>query len=221
MAYLPHCRVILSGVLGTSALNPSEIWSTGHQISDINFANLPSQSQVDAMWSTWRTAFASSEMNLADFCFLTRMQVVAIASDGSWRRNVDGSFMKREPTSAVPAAGIAGVNVEYPVSSVVSLLTPRAGAHGRGRQYWPVPAEAPGSTGHVSTGACDDRAGIVADALGAINATLASGTYQGVVVVASEAGFLSPVDHVRCGDVHDTQRRRRNALAETYSVAAV
>jgi hypothetical protein len=218
MSYLPHCKVILSGVLGTSALAASEIWTTGHQISDTNFADLPSQAQVDAIAAAWRSNFITSPMNIAGSCYLTGCKVVAIDADGKWRKNPDGSFMARTG-ALVAAAGFAtSFTTDYAIASVSSLMTPRAGAHGRGRMYWPLPAEPADATGHTTNTAANNRAQAVRSAFLGVNTALATGTYQGVAVVASQAGFLSPITAVRVGNVHDTQRRRRNALVETYSV---
>lgn len=221
MAYLPHCQVILKGVLGVSALIPSETWQTGHQISDTNFVDLPSQSQANAIADAWRFCFAASTMNLADFAFLTSVEVVAIGPDGKWLKNPDGSYKKRVGVVPAPAVGSANVQLDYPVSTVVSLMTARAGAHGRGRMYWPVPGEPPDDTGHVSDASATARATRVAQAFQEINTALATGTYQGKAVVASSAGFLSDINNVRVGNVHDTQRRRRAQLVEKYQIAAV
>lgn len=221
MAYLPHCQVIIKGVLGTSALTPFETWQTGHQISDTNFADLPSQAQVDAISSDWGTAVHASSMNLSDAVIYTGLQVVAIAADGKWRKNPDGSYMQRSSTSGAPFTGAVAEYRDFPVSSVASLFTTRAGAHGRGRMYWPLPVEPVFADGHVSDAACANRALAVATTMTAINTILASGSYLGEVVVASRAGYLSKVTNVRVGNVHDTQRRRRNGLSETYSVHAV
>lgn len=222
MAYLPHCRVIIQGVLGTSSAAPSESFQTGFQISDTNFADLPSQTQVDNIASLFRTQWAASDFNLSSNAWLTAFTVVAIDSAGKWRKNPDGSFMKRVATlSPASTGGYATATREYPTSSVVSLMTVRAGAHGRGRMYLPLPAEAPDITGHVTAATCTNRATAMATFFHNANTQLATGAYMGVVVVASKAGFLTPVTKVRVGDVHDVQRRRRDHLTETYQVATV
>lgn len=221
MTYLPHCKVILSGVLGASALSGNEIWSTGHQITDTNFADLPSQAQADAIALAWRNAFVSTAMHLCFNVYLTRVQVVAIAADGSWRKNTDGSYMKREGVLTTPGTGAADSFVEYPVSSVASLRTSRAGAHGRGRMYWPCPAEPPDGTGYASSTSALGRAQRIRTAFQEINTVLATGTYNGVVAVASSAAVNTPVNAVSVDNVHDTQRRRRNALLPVKSVATL
>lgn len=220
MAYLPHCKVILSGVLGDTVLTATEIWSTGHQISDTNFANLPSQGQVDDIGDAWLAAFISTDMNLSNRAFLTQVQVVAVDDEGHWRKNVDGSYMQLVATIDDGAGSAAGFR-DFPVSAVTSLMTPRAGARGRGRMYWPMPSELPLASGYYNQAEALNRAEAVSTALQAVNTALATGAYQGEAVVASSAGFLSPINAVRCGNVHDTQRRRRNGLTETYSAVSV
>lgn len=221
MAYLPHCRVTLKGVLGNSALGYSEIFTTGYQVSDDNFASIPTQAQVDAMAAGWTSIWGNGSMNLGGNAFLTGFRVAAIDAAGHVVKDGGGAYVQKDSVFTPVAGGGTAPWKDLPVSSVATFVTTRAGAHGRGRMYLPVPNETPDTNGYCSNTSATNRATQVRAALVATNTALATGAYVGHVVVASSAGFLSRVTFVRCGNVHDTQRRRRNALTEVYQAVAI
>jgi hypothetical protein len=209
-------------VLGNSFLVPAEIFSYGFQIGDTNFQNLPSQQQADNIKGQISDFHMSALTGLQSNAIFTRLVISAIDSLGNVRKNPDGSYMQRVSTVTPPTAG-NGTSTQRPfqVASVVTLMTPRAGAAGRGRFYLPLPVDAIDANGQVSSVVTQNRANAAAQLMVNVNFSLSTGTYQGVVVVASSGGFNSTVTAVKVGSVLDTQRRRRNALVESYSTALV
>lgn len=123
-------------------------------------------------------------------------------------------------------AALAGTGVSahpYQTSSVTSLRTPFPGGQGRGRLYWP----ATGATLLATTLRIDPT--VLTTALSAIK-TYLTDIQTAVAVSAGPCALavwsrtgtaLHTVNEIRQGDVADTQRRRRDALTENYSVLAI
>jgi hypothetical protein len=117
-----------------------------------------------------------------------------------------------------PVAGTAvGVSLPYEVSAVASLKTDVYGRRGRGRIYLPPPAASQMTANgrFVNT--------FTSTHVQQLDAYLAADTPTGMISRgASAAGVLiSPVTVIEMGDVPDSQRRRRDALSEVYTSAAV
>jgi hypothetical protein len=104
-------------------------------------------------------------------------------------------------------------------SPCVSLSTSTAGSRARGRMFLPPP-----DTTAVST-AGRLVAGFRTAWIGALDTyfgTMVSGGHDPVVVSAVGGVYTTyPVITIRMGDVVDTQRSRRNDIAEVYTTAAV
>lgn len=127
-------------------------------------------------------------------------------------------------TERAPAGGSLQGNgtIKMPPQAavVISLQTIIPGAKGRGRMYLPLLAITLDTGGRIPSTTVTD---IVEDFGGALNTMLtgiaAGGLVPGVFLgVASGLGpgAVYPVSKVRVGNVVDTQRRRRDALPESY-----
>jgi len=111
------------------------------------------------------------------------------------------------------------VSLPAQCSPCVSLSTSTAGSRARGRMYLPPPD----STAVTISGRLDAafRTAII-NGLDTFFATMGSNAASPVVVSAVGGVYTSyPVNTIRLGDVVDTQRRRRNNIAEVYTTAAV
>jgi hypothetical protein len=104
-------------------------------------------------------------------------------------------------------------------SPCVSLATSTAGSRARGRMFLPPP-----DTTAVST-AGRLVAGFRTAWIGALDTYFATMVVAGhdPVVVSAVGGVYTtyPIITIRLGDVVDTQRSRRNDIAEVYTTAAV
>lgn len=222
MAYLPHCQVTVKGTFGNSPLVDTEIWNTGYQISDFNFQRLPSLVQVTQMATAYSDFHASNLSAHYNNSYFKELLVSAIGPAGEVLKNPDGSYAQVRYTLplATPGAETSPYR-PFQVACVVTLVTPRAGAAGRGRCYLPPVANALDANGQMNLAQCQNRANAFRTMLQAVNTALATGTYTGEVVVASSSGTNSKVTSVKTGTVLDTQRRRRNQLQEFYAGASV
>lgn len=122
-----------------------------------------------------------------------------------------------------PLVGLGAASKTPQDAVVISLRTGEPGARGRGRIYVPALAAVLGTGFKFTTPgpaamAADFKAlfKLIGDQL---NAELAANSYAVTVVLAvrSVTGHVSyDVSRLQCGDVLDTQRRRRDALPEAY-----
>lgn len=127
-----------------------------------------------------------------------------------------------EGVRATPTIGTGGSVHPYQTAWVTSLRSNAVGGSGRGRMYWPA------------TGALLDS-----DTLRPITATVQSALigvrdWLSLIVTAMQTvkpiftlavwsrtqSALHPVVNLQMGDVLDSQRRRRDTLAEAYQNAA-
>lgn len=159
---------------------------------------------------------------------LRSLNVPAVTVDGVRveARNLDGSLEAvSEHTRTSPVAGTSAASHPYQTAMVCSLRTPDSTARGKGRLYWP----ATGAT--ISPSTLRVASSSVTDYLNGMNAYLANVrlAIRGVAglttatlrVWSRTSSQLQVVTSLRVGDVADVQRRRRDALVESYSSAAV
>jgi len=121
--------------------------------------------------------------------------------------------------STTPSLGTATVVLPPQAAVVVSILTNTPGASGRGRIYWPSMGYTLGTTGRLGTPA---PATLLADFksyfLGMRSDLAAAFPTIGFdLAVRSKTTHTTPhAVSLRLGNVMDTQRRRRDNLAEAY-----
>lgn len=124
-----------------------------------------------------------------------------------------------------PVVAGSGAHSKTPQDAVVlSLRTSTPGARGRGRLYWPAQGASLSSVFQMTTPTPANTAGGAKTWLQAINSAM-----DGVYIAQASAlrvalSVRSVTDHVcrdvtsiQVGSILDTQRRRRDALPETYS----
>lgn len=120
-------------------------------------------------------------------------------------------------TTVIPGTGTA-VH-PYQTASVTSLRSNFPGASGRGRLYWPATGQAlvtsnlrmaASDTGTVLTGVRTYLTGLEATITASVGAVNLS-------VYSRKGTAFHQIVRILQGDVLDTQRRRRDTLAESYS----
>lgn len=121
-------------------------------------------------------------------------------------------------TLTSPVTGTGTISKPPQCAAVFTLLTGSAGRRNRGRFYWPWLSSGMNTdlTGTVPGGTATEAAALLN-----LMATLGSvGTVELTPAVYSRAGdTLTPVSSIRVGNIHDTQRRRRDKLVEVYQAA--
>lgn len=130
---------------------------------------------------------------------------------------VDGKSSQTVEMASTADPGTAdGETLPPEVATVVSFSTGLGTRQGRGRIYLPCMSSTQLQSGGRVHLTSRDRA---ATSVAAYCAPLTNSATTFFPVVASKTGsHLSRVTSVRCGDVYDSQRRRRASLVEAYKV---
>lgn len=220
MSY-PHevVRVTLSGDMYSGA----EIWSTGFFMGFENADASPIIPQgladVGAAFQTFFSAASSSVSNRFTF---KQVKMARIAQDG---RTIEDSAQYWAPTGNVTGAATSG-HLPPQIALAVTLANsmPR-GLATKGRMFLPGICTPVDATGHLIS----SEAGAIATNLQTFfNSIYNDADLPGNPVLASlgrgvllQGGAIRNVVKIRVGNVYDTQRRRRNALVETYTDRSV
>lgn len=211
---MAYNRLVVSGTLGGGA----DIFSVGFNYTPDLGAPVITPTDLNLWAAACATYFAGATLpnlkaGLSTSGTIREFRTYYHASDTGPATTVG--------TASASIAGTGTANQPLPTSFVLSLRTALAGRRARGRAYWPalsVVVQAAGtfSSGFMSAAPTEARNMIVAfgDAASATD-------LRPVVVSKVGAGQVTPVTQVAIGNVPDTQRRRRNALVETYSTAAI
>lgn len=210
------CRVTLFGSMYSGA----EIWSTGfyYGATDGDAAD-PSEAAADVVLNSWEDFFTATNTSIS-FNWKTHGVKLALL-------NTDGSTDTANVVQKTYATAIAGQNggSGFPpqVSLVASLLAGLGTQPGdKGRMFIPGVASGLDSTGHATTGYNQTIATGLKTFFDDLNGSF---DMPGQLINASHPpiviGGPSPINKlvtmVKVGNVYDTQRKRRNALAETYA----
>lgn len=216
MSY-PHeiVKVTLSGDMFGGA----EIWSTGfymgHEVAD---ADPITDAGMDQLGTAWGTFFSAVNSGIANVYTFKTLKMVRLSQNGA---TLTDTAKYWAPPAAV-TGGYAGFAQPPQIALVATLANslPR-GLATKGRMFLPGVSWAPDATGHIdatkigtlSTNLQSFFNGIINDADMPGNPVLAS-KGRGPLLVD---GAVRHVNTIKVGNVYDTQRRRRNALAETYT----
>lgn len=220
MAY-PHrvARVTLSGDM----FGGQEIWSTGFFMGFENSdAPAPTEQGAADIAAAWSTFWSASTSGVSSRYFFKMCKVQTMGVDG---KAIADTAVYHQPATAV--AGGAGTSVLPPQIALVATLAnslPR-GLATKGRMFLPGINFTIAADGHIGT----LEVGQVATNLQTFfNSIFQDADTPGNPVLASlgnslqlRPGAIRNVTQIRVGNVYDTQRRRRNALTESYTVKPV
>jgi hypothetical protein len=211
MAAPAHVRVRANGSLGGYA-SGLEIFSYGFSLRQV--ASEITQANRVAIAALVKAHFLDVKSGVTGCGFLDDVSFANVGGDGK----------QIGDTVRIPSQAQGNYNgALHPpqVTARVSLSDGLRGRSHRGGWYMPYTGWAISTNGYAqATDAANLRDSTLALIRG-INAVFgAAGTVSPSVVIASQIGLL-PVTTVRVGNVLDTMRTRRNALAETYSTATV
>jgi hypothetical protein len=169
----------------------------------------------------WTTFFNDSKF--VDQCQTLQFRLYPIDSTGHVVQ-LDSGAAAAIAIPSTPILGTSGGNVlPLEVACVATWDTYRMDRRGKGRVYLPgTPAANLTEQGRYGSGFRADVATDMAAFLSAIGLDpLTPGDIHVRPVVTGPSNWdaYSVIRRVRCGDVPDSQRRRRNRLQETYSSA--
>lgn len=221
-------RVTMSG----TSFNGAEIWSTGFYIGSVGSdVSNPTQTFADAVRTAWTTFFQNATTGIGNSWKTDQIKVAQISAAGvTSLTNV---------VYAPYGTAIAGANstITYPPQIALVASLENAGARGlaaKGRMYLPGVSLSLQTNGTLTSANALAIANNLKTFLDAVNAAAPTG--EDVILasqgnrVKDEDGKYVPVpgtavnavvNRVRVGSVYDTQRRRRNAMVETYQSATL
>jgi hypothetical protein len=188
----------------------TEEWQTGVRLDG---TQVPTTANFQAIDSAVQTFLSTSQARLpAGFRYIGLKWA---PQDVNGRYGDNGESV--EYLAPAPLSG--STTPSYPqVAVVLSLRTGRArGFASNGRMYFPTMQSVQSDSGKMTAGTASGLATAGAALIQAINAV---GLGNVAVMSAVGAGRIERVTGVRVGRVFDTQRRRRNGLAEEYSAPA-
>lgn len=216
MTHFAHkvIRVTISGTCFSGA----EIWSTGfwlgQETSDAAAVTPVMCSAIGAMWQT----FFTGNSNNVNFRWNTTQVKAA-------RMGVDGATETDQVEYWTPSSTIAGGDAGSPFPAQISLAATLIssnvrGPASKGRMFLPGVHIGLGADGRADSGGIGTTATALNTFLSEVNTS--TDVPDKVILVSTESAVPLRdsqnkfVEHLRMGNVFDTQRRRRNALTETY-----
>lgn len=198
-----------------------EVWSSGFALADVsnpvnNGTITDFEGLTDLADAIWTGLTGGGWPNL---------QSALSQSNGFSKVRVES----REGTTLLQAGESAsgletgnGAGVLPPqCAAVFSLRTGRPGRSYKGRMYWPATGVSPeSSTGRMgntfATALLGDYVEMLSDVATLANGIMGPGSQLAPVVYSTKLDLVTPVTTIALGNVIDTQRRRRDKLAETY-----
>jgi hypothetical protein len=223
MAYMnAHVKVTIFGDMFTGG----EIWSTGFHIGEAdegggNFGVSPEW--VEALKAPWQGFFSGATEGFSGNFRTLGIKAGVLLPDGKYDLSTIYTASYNQPISG------GSMNPSFPpqVALVAQLRAASpVGLGAKGRMYLPGITHPVNGQGRISSAAANTTATGLKNFLDAAEAAVNS---PGYVINASKGRvgvpFAPPVHRrvtsVLVGDVYDTQRRRRNALRESYSTQAM
>lgn len=214
-------RVTIAG----TCFGAAEEWSTGFFVGDEDDdAVAPTQAFIDDVATYWQTFFTAVGSVISNKYQTVELKAALLNADGS--TDIDSVV---HHTYGTAISGNASTLVQVPQASLVATLTSAntRGLASKGRMYLPGFSPQVDTTGHIPASNITTVAGTFQTFMNAVNGSF---NVPGAVILASKgrpqaipplAGPSATVTGYKIGNVYDTQRRRRNQLAETYTSGTI
>lgn len=217
----PHkvVKVTLSGTM----FGGQEIWSTGFHMGfegqDAPAITETGASDISAAWETFFKATTSEISNKYTF---NLCKLSMLATDG--KAVPDSAVYYSPPTAVTGGSNSSAMPPQVALVATLANSLPR-GLATKGRMFLPGVNSVVDATGHLSAITCGNIATNLQTFFGAI---MNDADTPGRAVLASTGnalqlrpGAIRNVTQIRVGNVYDTQRRRRNAMTEAYTIKPV
>jgi hypothetical protein len=224
MPLLDSAQKVVHVTLSGQMLGGAEEWQTGFYMGSAEAdAPVPTQAFADVVRDKWTTVFTTAANGFSDAYTFNAVKAVRLAKDGRY----DGTDIAQSFPAAAVVGGSFGSVMPPQLALVATLIGGSGkGLGGKGRMYLPGIRFNVDGAGHIAEGACQTLATNLAKFFNDINASFdapgrAINVSRGHKAALGIGARNVKINGVRVGNVYDTQRRRRNALAETYKVATV
>lgn len=214
MAYRPHVRVTFNG-----GMPGGERWSCSLAFgSDLALPWQPQDPELLTMaeqaQNVWSVFHKSFDAHFSEAVTLQRTDARVIDETGR-------TIRLQQVAPALPVAGQNNPLLPNQCAVVLSLRTATPGARGRGRLYLPALHVGADLNGRLAASVRDKIADVAKTMLDGMNTAAETAGYAetNALCIASGVGLGSCPDvrQLKVGDVIDTQRRRRDAIVESYA----
>lgn len=212
-------RVTISGHM----YNGNEEWTTGFWCGATGGdAPDPTDAAAEMIADEWQTFFTSTSTSISYLWITNTVKITPYSAAGV----IDVGKIKSYsyPTAIAGQNGGAG---NPPQVALVATLVAGSGVGngGKGRMFIPGLTSGVDTTGHIPTSIANTVAAGIATLLGNVGASFdAPGLPINAAKTSTTTGILAinrVLTSVKVGNVYDTQRRRRNGLAETYATDTI
>lgn len=220
--YVPHTRVTFGGA---NQQIPGEIWSCNVNVQRPapDFGPLlDHEAYLNAIQAALTAWFVSSTNKISNVATLAYVKANAIGTDGKYS---DPTVTHQHNYTSTIVGGSAPSAMWGLLSFATSWTTARMrGVGSHGRVYLPNYTLPPAANGGVTIDVTAQSLLLTAGK-GLLTVLASSGATLCEPIVASKGGksgggINSKITGVRIGNVVDVQRRRKNALLETYVAGA-
>lgn len=229
MALPPFAHKVMRVTISGTDFGGAEEWSTGFYVGNESAdSDSPTQAFADDIRTAWQTYFVTASAYFANTFTSTLVKVSLMQTNG--QSHAEDTIYS---TFTGNASGGRSENFPPQIALVATLRSAKArGVGSHGRMYLPGVVAPVDGTGHING---TTQAGILSNLSTFLHAVNDSAATDNVLMLASH-GSLNPdgtpkiggsapinkaVTDVRLGNVYDTQRRRRNGLAEAYQTASL
>lgn len=224
MPLLDSAQKVVHVTIHGHMFNGGEEWATGFYFGSATQDALePSQQFADAVRTGWQTFFTTTANQVSNSFTFTGVKCARLAKNGLY----DGSPV----VESFPTGQVNGPYAGSPMPAQVALVATLIGGSGKGlggkgRMYLPGISSPLGADGHLLQTQCQNIASNLATFFNDLDASIDAPGHlinvsRGHKKLLGVGARNVSVNGVRVGNVYDTQRRRRNALVETYSNAVV
>ncbi len=218
-----HLYLTWGGSLGTSS--GPEIWQNGVRIMAPVGDPTPGMPDATSLQDVFDNGLSplhsAATFVISNHAWLQWVKAVKIGTDGAYA----GEPVSYSATAVAGGSTVTSSRTGMQDSTVISLWSGLTlGKANYGRIYTPwSESTVDQNTGRVPSVTTDFQAALAADMIGYINTWATGLPNPGLVAIMSKigSGVSKYVNYVRVGDVRDTQRRRRDGIAETYSQVAL
>lgn len=225
MPLLDSAQKVVKVTLSGTMLGGGEEWQTGFYMgSATQDAPAPTQQFADAVRDAWTTFWSANQSHISSGYIFTAVKCARLLKNGDYDQSVD-------VVNSYPVPGVAGGGGSLQLPPQVSLVATLIGGSGKGlggkgRMYLPGVYVSIDGTGHIGSTETQSIATNLAAFFNSVDSSIDAPGHS-INVSRGHKNLLGagarnvPINGVRVGNVFDTQRRRRNALTETYSNAVV
>jgi hypothetical protein len=201
-----HTRIAWSGI----GWNSQEEWSTGLRLDSVA---VPTAAQMSSLSAAFVTLYNSAALQTSSGLTYLGLKAAPVTVDGKYPAGA----------SAVEWVHPTGIGTSHPSGlpqatiAVTFTTATKRGLANEGRMFLPATSLTPSSDGRITNAQATSIANAVVSFVNAVDAV---GVGSATVFSQVREGAARDITGVRVGRVIDTQRRRRNNIAEMYVTAA-